>query len=202
MNRYSIDKGGFWSRIKSMLLKRKVLCALNEYEDTHAKGWSVFHQVKRHDFIAFFLKGNPDYSDSVIDRCISDCIEDGYIREDLVAGDPYRTPKIDMSGYHAEAKEVVPQIEMIHLSSAGRDFKKWSFFLLKYVPETFSKPTEIIITVVISLITTLITLYFAVPPPPEPGVEETNTTPPAPIIIELIDYREPMVATTTSTTTP
>lgn len=97
-----------------MKLKRRIIIALDIYEDLSST--SMFHVggTKRHEgitqgsFIKWFReqKGNDRYDYETLDKAINDSIEDHYINKKIAWG----------------------EVENISVSSIGRDLKKRTYY--------------------------------------------------------------------------
>jgi hypothetical protein len=103
-----------WYNISDMKLKRRIIIALDAYEDLPST--SMFHigGTKRHEgitqgsFIKWFReqRGNDKYDYETLDKAINDSAEDHYINKKIAWG----------------------EVENILVSSTGRDLKKWTYY--------------------------------------------------------------------------
>lgn len=141
MNRYNIDKKWPYSKIIRMFLKRKIICALDKYEDLPPEKPELLVEtnlqkgieIKR--FVNWFLEQpkNKKYGLSSIKKCIEDCRQDGFITISTVNGESYTGYDFDSdssSSLLGMPKIVTKyyQYENICLTSAGRELKNWYFF--------------------------------------------------------------------------
>jgi hypothetical protein len=152
-------------KIWHMFLKRKIICALDKYEDIELEGKEMAYLAKnkrqlgitQRAFIAWFREknGNDKYTYETVDKCINDCIEDNYIRRVYVNGDAYMrfVPNEDGPTFLAKTKLPYYQIENISVSSKGRELKHWYFFYLKFLPENFSDLKVVLVTVLVTIFT-------------------------------------------------
>lgn len=122
-------------------MKRKIIRALDKYEDLPPFNRLLMGATTRREegitqgaFIAWFLKqdGNEKCDYQKVDKCINDCVEDDYIKKDMVDGktvvkdvieDEFAFPVV------IKKKRFTPQIENIYVGSKGRDLLKTYYFL-------------------------------------------------------------------------
>ena len=119
-----------------MFLKRKLIIALDQYEDEYPDnallGTNRSQGIKRADFIHWFLRhpGSKKLrSAQQLDKCIDDCIEDKYINRNYVEGDGYLVAVQSEDGFYTGQNKIkYKQDENIYLSSSGRELEHWYFF--------------------------------------------------------------------------
>lgn len=125
-----------------MFLKRKIICALDQYEDIELKPHEVLGAINKREagitqgaFISWFRTHdkNSKYTYQTVDKCINDCIEDEYINRIFVNGQLSPKQSIHagmsiMNNLDNTVKWEYEQIENIFVSSKGRELKHWYFF--------------------------------------------------------------------------
>lgn len=137
-----------------MFLKRRIILALDKYEDVELAPSHPFAATNKQEegitqgaFVAWFRDQdkNKIYTYQAVNKCINDCIEDGYINRVYVDAQPYLVPKQNDEGLIIGTKLNYPQMENLSLSSKGRDLKHWYFFYPAIVEKMNAKELALLV---------------------------------------------------------